>query len=144
MMRELKFRAWDAEKNTMYTVSELRLYNTENAHIFVTDIGWLSAGKGTVMQYTGMKDNRNKGEELYHKDILFVGDGYCGDHLERGGNFIIEWDEDNWQMQNAKGEYLCSLWEAIYNRSAQHMGNVYENLELIGGRYESEQGVKVR
>ena len=148
MMREHKYRAWD-KKDKKWFEPTYRAYDGivlvkywEDLVISLNGRLGLHTMQGLMdeslfpdrfelVEYTGLKDKNNSGDELYDKDILNVGDGYCGDHFERGGNFIIEWNEDAWMVQDAKGEYKMGLWEAVYNRSAQHIGNIYENPELL-------------
>ena len=79
-----------------------------------------------IEQFTEIKDKKNKGEDIYHNDILLIEDGYCGDHLEKGGNFIVEWIDDGWALVDKDGEFFCSLVDVVYNRGAKIIGNICE------------------
>jgi len=136
-MKENKFRVWDDIARKMW-------YPEEGLKACVTQVGSVcidETGDGGILEnrsyrmtalfYTGLHDKNNTGRETYHQDILRVYDGYSGDHLEKGGNFIIDWVDDGWVVVDKEGEYLCSLFEAIYNRGAEVIGNIYSNPELI-------------
>lgn len=133
MQRIFKFRAWNNGRKKMtksWSLVELIENGSEwgvahNKRANMADFDF------AIMQFTGLKDKNGKGQETYHQDILRVGDGYCGDHLEQGGNFIIEWVDDGWVVVNKEGTFLCTLFEAIYNRGAEVIGNVWENPELL-------------
>lgn len=144
-MRDLKFRAWikkDREMVYYYPLTLTEDYNQLACQPLNSEFGakdwidtWTTEPSEDVflMQYTGLKDKKGKGKECYHKDIANVGEGYIGDHREKGGNFLVEWGEDGdgWILVDARGEYLCDLWEAIYCRSLNVIGNIYENPELL-------------
>ena len=119
-MREIKFRAWDKSEEIM----------CHNANHLSPNWFWEHPNL-VQMQYTGLKDKNGKGRETYHQDILRIGDGYSGDHFEKGGAFIIEWFDDGWGIASKDGEYFYSLFEAIYNRGAEVIGNIWENGELL-------------
>ena len=136
MKRESKFRVWDDIPCKMWYPGEgLKACLTQVGSVCVdeTDDGGILENRSyrlVALFSTGLKDKNDKGEVVYHKDILKVSDGYCGDHLERGGNFVVEWVDDGWAVIANNDEYLCSLWEAVYNRNAKVIGNIYENPEL--------------
>ena len=109
-MREIKFRAWDKEKNEITTticIGGLHIPYNSNPNNYI------------LMQYTGLKDKN--GKEIYEGDIVRnTADKY---HYE------IKWDnfESAWSLgENGSPirRYLLSeYWEVI--------GNIYENPELL-------------
>jgi uncharacterized phage protein (TIGR01671 family) len=140
-MREIKFRAWESTRswNRMFEVESIgweqgEIISIEGYSKKEGACSWYQEDDGDIilMQFTSLHDKKGKGSEIYHKDILKVGEGYVGDHRERGGNFLVDWGEDEWIVVDSKGEYLCDLWTAIYNRNAEIIGNIYENPELLG------------
>lgn len=126
-MREHKFRAWNPQTKVMGDCATLEeiieiVYDKPEGANRISVI-WL--------EFTGLLDKNNTGRETYHKDIMRVYDGFSGDHFEKGGNFLIEWIDDGWAIVDKNGEYFCSLFEAIYNRGAEVIGNIHENPELL-------------
>lgn len=127
MDREIKFRAWNPISCAMFWSARCK-----NLAFFFEHIGHIDLAEGfALMQYTGLKDKNGKGNDTYHKDILKVHDGFSGDHFEKGGNYVIEWFDDGWGVADKDGDYFCSLFEVIYNRGAEVIGNIYENPELL-------------
>ncbi len=67
-MREIKFRAWDTDKNKMVKVDTIDFYNGN-----VNDVDFYNQemhfGFSTILlQYTGLKDKN--GTEIYEGDII--------------------------------------------------------------------------
>jgi len=136
MSRELKFRAWDSERREMLVVDELRLNNSDgNAHVFVKGRGWLSAGAGTVMQFTGLRDKN--GKEIYEGDTISMdlyGDTLCGYQVTYCGNqdaglgmfagyYFQRDDFESWGELEARCTENGDNYEII--------GNIYQNPELL-------------
>jgi len=136
--REIKFRAFDTKEKRMITPiivignhsSLLAHYGGVKKMTQISSFVDLS-NELKLMQYTGLKDKNNNGQDTYHSDILKIESGCCGDIFEDGGNFVIEWVDDGWAMVDKNGEYFCSLFEAIYNRAGKVIGNIMENPELL-------------
>jgi len=84
-----------------------------------------------VMQDTGLKDNENKGEALYHKDIVWVTKYYMGDSFCPAQIGVIEWVDDGWTVVNKDGDYLCELWDYTYNYCGGKRGTIHSNPELL-------------
>ena len=85
----------------------------------------------TVGQFTGLKDNKDTGEELYHKDIVWVTKHYMGDSFCPAQIGVIEWVDDGWTVVNKDGDYLCELWDYTYNYCGGKRGTIHSNPELL-------------
>ena len=84
----------------------------------------------TVGQSTGLKDKANEKDELYHNDIVLVGSRYIGDYLIEQQNGIVEWVEDGWSIVDLGGEYICGLFDYVYNNCGGKLGNIHDNPDL--------------
>jgi uncharacterized phage protein (TIGR01671 family) len=106
-MREIKFRAWDKNKNMMVYPSE-KYTNGGLLDWFEDD---------DLMQFTGLLD-RN-GKEIYEGDIVQreQGEGEKDNVTFDDGSFLVD------------GESMCEfVW-----RNYLVVGNIYENQELKNG-----------
>lgn len=107
-MREIKFRAYDKERECIKDVINID-FNTNKIYC-VGDYTFLYNGKFELMQYTGLKDKN--GVEIYEGDII------------KGGIYLsyeVKWDfgECGWNI----GTGVQHNYEVI--------GNIYENPELL-------------
>lgn len=106
-MREIKFRAWDEEKEEM--LEELQIRNEP--------LWWLTSLKLPIMQYTGMKDKN--GTDVYEGDIL--------QQYWRGeptGIVAVEY----WEH----GFYGNDITRTNYDsETSEVIGNIYENEGLL-------------
>ena len=122
-MREIKFRAWDIERNRWcnhFTVSRKGLIcDMENINDF------LPSNKSNLIlnQYTGLKDKN--GVEIYEGDILL---GHC------------VYPECNMFEHKLIGEVYYSsrgTWDCYsyilggFNEQVEVIGNIYKNPELL-------------
>lgn len=148
-MREIKFRAWDKERERMifqhemnnslenkeyyFSLSEDRvelLYHDEDYSAYV-------GCKAEIMQYTGIKDIN--GKEIYEGDIVKFLDeemiySDCGieyDEFINTGKVIFSHDElMGWDITNRHMD-LEEVWH--YREYIEVVGNTYENPELLEG-----------
>ena len=118
-MREIKFRAWDLIDKRM------KYYDmTEGIKL---DRIFYKFHK--LMQFTGLKDNGNEGNDIYEDDLVngYIPDSERDQRLELG---IIKFKEGGFAIYDLKGEYLGSLSSCTLNKSITVAGNIYENPEL--------------
>lgn len=133
MKREIKFRVWDHNTNTMMIPDYFELYDGK--------IGWIEASREAgpvsgndgcsdqfeIMEYTGLHDKN--GREIYEGDIVrsssrrqreksFVGD-VCYGRVDPSFT-IHDKDGHNFRLYSS-GEY----------RTYEVIGNILENQELM-------------
>lgn len=110
-MREIKFRAWDKEKNKMLG------WENDDGGMQNTPLGMIiNRDYIELMQYTGLKDKT--GREIYEGDILEFTFA-CANHPQK---YVVEWEykSHEWKLHNADmNDYL------------EIIGNIYENPEKI-------------
>lgn len=125
-MREIKFRAWHKEEKIMGEVLGIDILHKEiffsnedvdcYEHTDFKDI--------ELMQYTGLKDKNNK--EIYEGDIVKL-------RANHGIGVIKYYDE--WGasvVEYIKPRPLAVLGMNYYKEDIEVIGNIYENLELLG------------
>ena len=118
-MREIKFRAWDKDKEEMFSSDFITLAEFFEFY-----------GKLELMQFTGLKDKN--GKEIYEGDVVDV---------QNEEQFKIEWFEDtaSWigvGVQTGKGRWFENreMFEREFQISSiksEVIGNIYENPELL-------------
>ncbi len=117
-MREIKFRAWDNQRQIM--VSGERLFTQKNEGIIVT----LFPIANILMQYTGLKDKNNK--ESYGKDII---------KDNAGRIFIIRYSENkaSFLFHYAKNQKQAIPFSSFIKVQLpfEIIGNELENPELL-------------
>lgn len=107
MSRELKFRAWFENAQSMQDVT--------------SDISYyLSEPNCPVMQYTGLKDFNET--EIYEGDILSYGD-------PKG--YRIIWDDENGCWKPNHHDYPDYLTTKQFCKDTTVIGNIYETPELL-------------
>jgi uncharacterized phage protein (TIGR01671 family) len=135
MTREIKFRAWDKEKNIMGEVSCLSYPNRisgkkqtvnfwyKDTEFWYKDTEYRGYADSTIvlMQYTGLKDKN--GKEIYEGDIVKKNNSAnhrCKPNKECG-TFEIIWEKEHAGF-NMTGDrsHVCEV-----------IGNIYQNPELL-------------
>lgn len=136
MKREIKFRVWDHNTDTMMIPDKFEFYDGE--------IGWIDAGREAgpksgndgdpgqfeIMQYTGLHDKN--GREIYEGDIVRTGDDNVGDPEPMIGKVIMQ--DGSWLIENEKKREAIDLFSEITSREV--IGNIFENQELLEGKHE--------
>lgn len=114
-MREIKFRAWSLEHNTMWHDIHKTTYFEQ----------FLSNDKRIVMQYTGLKDKN--GKEIHEGDIVV-------DHsdVDDKRRYQIIWENAGFEMQT---KYLMRMLRI--GDFLEVIGNIYENPELLGSKHNA-------
>ena len=123
-MREIKFRAWDMEKDKMRTATAINWYDE---YIWVDETPMsgdrLPIESTPLMQYTGLKDKN--GKEIYEGDIV---------KIKVSEPFVVKFDEKLGQYfaerDSRTGKDTLKLSGIGFSRS-EIIGNNYENKELL-------------
>lgn len=128
-MRDIRFRAWDKDKEWMvYNVQDAYdglPYSEGNTENIVDAYHWVSSFSSffdsdefALMQFTGVKDKN--GAEIYEGDIIKFknnypwGDEYCIRKMEYSGNMFSPTGIIKWNYEDA-----------------EVIGNIYENKYLL-------------
>jgi uncharacterized phage protein (TIGR01671 family) len=131
MNREIKFRAWNKEKNIM-------VYNNEDDTYGYWD-GCRNSNVGMVneilnskyyeeyefMQFTGLHDKKN-GKEIYEGDIVKI----TGSKEIDIGKVIYEYNGFIVDVMNMDRFYGRVH---LLEKFTEVIGNIYEDSELLGG-----------
>ena len=122
-MREIKFRAWDTDKNKMVKVDTIDFYNGN-----VNDVDFYNQeihfGFSTILlQYTGLKDKN--GTDIYEGDILQESTTHPLKVIVSYGHVKIEFYD--------LGEKITDLLfqEDIDEDGLEVIGNVFQNGGLL-------------
>lgn len=123
MNREIKFRIWDIENKEMLKVQELDFESTfYGGRIAIRSDrynDYFDTEDMILMQYTGLDDKN--GKEIYEGDIAKY-ENMIGKIMFFNGSFILSdfEEETEWEL-------------GVINEELEIMGNIYDNLELLGG-----------
>lgn len=140
-MREIKFRAWHKRKKIIGNVLGIDIlhkeifFSNENVDCYEhTDFKDIE-----LMQYTGLKDKNNK--EIYEGDIVKFEDCY----FDRKDSFynigVIQREGKTDELVIGQLLYKKTDFDENYMNYIEQtfevcevIGNIYENLELLGGQ----------
>lgn len=131
-MREIKFRAWDKDKNKMlYQENHTFIFRKESISIYPSNeyddySGPEFIDEFIIMQYTNLKDKNDK--EIYEGDIVEINKDKTYIEFQEGAYWFCYNNKDrftaDWiRQQNGKLEIETETFEVI--------GNIYENPELL-------------
>jgi uncharacterized phage protein (TIGR01671 family) len=131
-MREIKFRAWDSDKNKMVYPSSRQSITSCCSCIEVLTCHEIAGGRyhtditytsnGYIMQYTGLKDNN--GKEIYEGDII---------QTASEDILVVIWNKNFASFCLQKDGWLNDHYfgEAVEPMDCVVIGNIYENPELL-------------
>ena len=134
MKREIKFRVWDHNTDTMMIPDNFEFCDGE--------ICWIDAGREAgpksgndgdpgqfeIMQYVGLHDKN--GREIYEGDIVRTGEDNIGDPEPMIGQVIMR--EGYWLIENEKMQEAIELFSEITSREV--IGNIFEDKQLLEGK----------
>jgi len=121
-MREIKFRAWNKNKQVM---EDIILINLRNKQILIDtgeEVNLLEFHEVELMQYTGLRDKN--GREIYEGDIV---------------RFKDWWDEEmvgevRYSEKDMAFTIVNDFWDGfpiMYADDLEVIGNIYKNPELL-------------
>lgn len=119
-MREIKFRAWDKNTDTLVNVKTLDIDNNGVGCVVDFDGINLDRSECELMQYTGLKDKN--GVEIYEGDVVKItdckyGNKFRGEISFKNGSYVVE--------SNIATHYR------FIDYHIEVIGNIYENPELL-------------
>ncbi|PFQ42800.1 hypothetical protein COK05_24435 [Bacillus cereus] len=126
-MREIKFKAWDKADKEMYEVGYIDFPSKKIQLASIRDEICYKAfevdmNEIEVLQYTGLKDKEGNG--IYEGDVL----KFSGNVVGLG---IVKYNENFATFQACNGNSGW-LFGNESGTSIEIIGNVYENLDLVG------------
>ena len=130
-MREIKFRAWDNQKNKMvFMFEETKIVLSETEWEFgeneQDEMIYGSSGS-SLMQFVELKDKN--GKEIFEGDIIkrdWKADGSLNEGFDL---FVCELQGQRW-LHSLDG----NEWSDIFEGKDEIIGNKFENPELLEGK----------
>jgi len=131
IMRELKFRAWDAKEKQMISPD----YVSRTGHAFWKENS-IPTSSNLVMQFTGLYDNF--GNKIYESDIITFPEFYETPEMTNTnwikgkvvfihGSFHIQTNEE----EITPDTYNLAHEMQSYDGRIEVIGNIYQNPELL-------------
>jgi hypothetical protein len=117
-MRDIRFRAWDRERNQMHYQylrfvpdSEYAVIDDNGSERFLTD----------VQQFTGLKDKN--GKDIFEGDILGAD--------STPNQYEVYWNDHQaaWNVKGGAG--FLPAWINSFTLGLEVIGNIYSNPELL-------------
>ncbi|MEN2312517.1 YopX family protein [Lacticaseibacillus paracasei] len=138
MKREIKFRVWDHNTDTMMIPDNFEFCDGE--------ICWIDAGREAgpksgndgdpgqfeIMQYAGLHDKN--GREIYEGDIIVT---HPKSRYEAPKSGVVQYRESRpmFGYKTEDGEEY-NIWSSNAYRTYEVIGNIFENPELLEGKHE--------
>ena len=99
---------------------------------YVNPEWWCSIEKGSAEQSTGIKDIN--GKDIYEGDLIMTHPEYASEEPKRG---IVQYGScrAEFSYEVRKGDHR-SIWSSNKYRMYEVIGNVHENLDLLGAQHE--------
>lgn len=143
MSREIKFRAWDKEHNSMSEVFEFHIEMAQVKLRLKTGFGterYLQFVKNVeLMQFTGIFDKN--GKEIYEGDVLDITSELFTDFGRTPtGKYdttykLVKWIEDSWgyKILRSKSRVVGNEHKilTVSAKWGEIIGNIYENPEFL-------------
>lgn len=162
-MREIKFRAWDRKKQTMFPVHQMQFEKLTDQLSYISGVdihdkdsdfhGDVFYGgsvhkmtgnplqpKFELMQCTGLKDKH--GVEIYEGDIVSGKDfstamfqHWGADIEDKSELYFIKYDAASFKLFNLQDRWVAVLDHHVMShaKDLSVIGNIYENPELLSG-----------
>lgn len=139
MVEDITFRAWDKARNEWYREGCASMLTYKGFSVFgectLTDPPYISdLANLEVTQYTGLKDNNGKGNEMCQGDIV---------HASGHGNGTV--DKNRWGEWGLMfGDEFESFHDLIMEQDLGFIqGNIYQNSELLNNNNQDLKGNKL-
>jgi uncharacterized phage protein (TIGR01671 family) len=136
-MKELKFRIWYKLSNRMIYIED-PISNTYKITIGGSLVQYdvYCGNELELMQYTGLKDKN--GVEIYEGDILSVDENFRKITECEGKNVLVSFHEGAFMYGRCGDPFYANtyLWMGIQSKSLEVIGNIHENPELLGFKWE--------
>lgn len=137
-MRVIKFRAWDKKEKEMFYEDDIKISFAPDTDTALTELNCffdsldncgyedghtVSEGipdeKWILMQYTGLKDSKNR--EIWEGDVVRF--------MEL--NLVVEFHEAHFMIVDFARTGHEDLWKALKRSDVEVIGNKFENPELL-------------